>query len=39
MECSALRPPKTTAIRSLPACPLIAADPSGGRPTGPDDGR
>src|SRR3954451_19722697 len=28
IACSALRPPNTTATRTLPAFPLIAADPS-----------
>src|SRR5919107_2626202 len=39
MGCSALGPPKTTALRRLPACPLIAADPSRGPPPHPDDGQ
>ena len=38
MACSALRPPNTTATRTLPAVPLIAADPSRAPPGGPPCG-
>src|SRR3954447_432685 len=38
IACSALRPPKTTATRTLPACPLITTDPSRATPQPPGGG-
>src|SRR4051812_38879425 len=38
IACSALRPPKGTATRTLPLLPLIGADPSRARPGDPSDG-
>src|SRR3954452_5256146 len=38
IACSALRPPNTTATRTLPACPLITTDPSRATPLPPGGG-
>src|SRR3954466_3201204 len=38
IACSALRPPKTTPKRTLPACPLITTDPSRATPQPPGGG-
>src|SRR3954453_6232992 len=38
IACSALRPPNTTATRTLPACPLITTDPSRATPQPPGGG-
>src|SRR4051794_9358443 len=38
IACSALRPPNTTATRTLPTCPLITTDPSRATPQPPVGG-